>query len=285
MSDMVRIAYSGEPGAFAEDALIAFFGAEADRLAVGAFADVRDALLDGRAQFGVLPIENLVNGTVRETLDLVRDGALEIVGESVVPVNLVLAALPGVALGDITRVYSHAQALAQSEPFLRTRTWQLLSTYNTAGAGAAIRDRNERDAAAVLSPRAATLHGLVELASGIEKDPGNRTRFWVLRSTAGATESGAEISARNGAPRTTLLVGVRNEPGTLLAVLKRIAEAGVNMSKLESRPSQGGDWEYVFWMDLDAGAHDAALQGAMKELAAVTSELRILGSYPRGAAL
>ena len=161
MGENVRVAYSGEPGAFAEDALIAFFGAEAERLAVGSFADVRDALLDGRAQFGVLPIENLVNGTVRETLDLVRDGALEIVGESVVPVNLVLAALPGVALDDITRVYSHAQALAQSEPFLRTRNWQLLSTYNTAGAGAAIRDRNERDAAAVLSPRAATLHGLV----------------------------------------------------------------------------------------------------------------------------
>jgi chorismate mutase/prephenate dehydratase len=119
------------------------------------------------------------------------------------------------------------------------------------------------------------------LASGIEKDPGNRTRFWVLRSTG----SGAEIGARSGAPRTTLLVGVRNEPGTLLAVLQRIAAAGVNMSKLESRPSQGGDWEYVFWMDLDAGANDAALQGAMKELAAVTSELRILGSYPRGAAL
>ena len=126
MSGTARIAYSGEPGAFAEDALIAFFGAEAERLAVGSFADVRAALLDGRAQFGVLPIENLVNGTVRETLDLVRDGALEIVGESVVPVNLVLAALPGVALDDITRVYSHAQALAQSEPFLRTRTWQLL---------------------------------------------------------------------------------------------------------------------------------------------------------------
>jgi len=281
MRATVRIAYSGEPGAFAEDALIAFFGETAERLAVGSFADVRIALLDGRAQFGVLPIENLVNGTVRETLDLVRDGALEIVGESVVPVNLVLAALPGVALDDITRVYSHAQALAQSEPFLRTRAWQLLSTYNTAGAGAAIRDRNERDAAAVLSPRAATLHGLVELASGIEKDPGNRTRFWVLRSTA----SGAEIGARSGAPRTTLLVGVRNEPGTLLAVLQRIAAAGVNMSKLESRPSQGGDWEYVFWMDLDAGANDAALQRALKELAGVTSELRVLGSYPRGAAL
>ena len=281
MSGNVRVAYSGEPGAFAEDALIAFFGESATSLPVGSFGDVREALLDGRAEFGILPIENLVNGTVRETLDLVRDGALEIVGESVVPVNLVLAALPGVALDDITRVYSHAQALAQSEPFLRTRSWQLLSTYNTAGAGAAIRDRSERDAAAVLSPRAAKLHGLVELASGIERDPGNRTRFWVLRREGGTSAPGA----RAGAPRTTLLVGVRNEPGTLLAVLQKIAEAGVNMSKLESRPSQAGDWEYIFWMDLDAGVSDPALQGVLRALAAVTSELRILGSYQRGAAL
>jgi prephenate dehydratase len=281
MSGNVRVAYSGEPGAFAEDALIAFFGESATSLPVGSFGDVREALLDGRAEFGILPIENLVNGTVRETLDLVRDGALEIVGESVVPVNLVLAALPGVALDDITRVYSHAQALAQSEPFLRTRNWQLLSTYNTAGAGASIRERDERDAAAVLSPRAAKLHGLIELASGIERDPGNRTRFWVLR-TKGST---AELSARTGAPRTTLLVGVPNVPGALLAVLQNFAEAGVNMSKLESRPSQVGDWEYVFWMDLDAGATEPALLGVLRELEAVTSELRILGSYPRGAAL
>jgi prephenate dehydratase len=281
MSGNVRVAYSGEPGAFAEDALIAFFGESATSLPVGSFGEVREALLDGRAEFGILPIENLVNGTVRETLDLVRDGALEIVGESVVPVNLVLAALPGVTIDEVTRVYSHAQALAQSEPFLRTRNWQLLSTYNTAGAGASIRERDERDAAAVLSPRAAKLHGLIELASGIERDPGNRTCFWVLR-TKGST---AELSARTGAPRTTLLVGVPNVPGALLAVLQNFAEAGVNMSKLESRPSQVGDWEYVFWMDLDAGATEPALQGVLRELEAVTSELRILGSYPRGAAL
>ena len=281
MSGNVRVAYSGEPGAFAEDALIAFFGESATSLPVGSFGEVREALLDGRAHFGILPIENLVNGTVRETLDLVRDGALEIVGESVVPVNLVLAALPGVTIDEVTRVYSHAQALAQSEPFLRTRAWQLLSTYNTAGAGASIRERSERDAAAVLSPRAAKLYGLVELASGIERDPGNRTRFWVLR-TSGST---AELSARTGAPRTTLLVGVPNVPGALLAVLQNFAEAGVNMSKLESRPSQVGDWEYVFWIDLDAGVSEPALQGVLRELEAVTSELRILGSYPRGAAL
>jgi prephenate dehydratase len=149
------IAYAGEPGAFAEDALLSYFGAAAPSLSVSSFGDVRAAVLDGRAVYGVLPIENLINGTVRETLDLLRDGALEIVGEVVVPVSLVLAALPGVILEQVDRVYSHAQALAQAEEYLRSRPWALLTTYNTAGAGAMIRERGERDAAAVLSPRAA----------------------------------------------------------------------------------------------------------------------------------
>ena len=163
------IAYAGEPGAFAEDALLAYFGAAAPSLSVTSFGDVRAAVLDGRAISGVLPIENLINGTVRETLDLLRDGALEIVGEVVVPVSLVLAALPGVTLEQVERVYSHAQALAQAEEYLRSRPWALLTTYNTAGAGAMIRERGERDAAAVLSPRAAAIHGLERVLHHIEE--------------------------------------------------------------------------------------------------------------------
>ena len=131
------------------------------------FADVHAAVASGAAEIGVLPIENVVNGTVRETLDLLRDGALQIVGESVVPVHLVVAALPGVALADVRRIYSHAQALAQAEAFLKARDWTLLTTYNTAGAGAMIRERQERDAAALLSPRAAELPLLRYYANSI----------------------------------------------------------------------------------------------------------------------
>ena len=105
MSAALRVAYAGEPGAFAEDALIAYFGNGASTLPVGSFGAVRAAILDGGADAGVLPIENVVNGTVRETLDLLRDGALQIVGESVVPVHLVVAALPGVALAEIGRAH------------------------------------------------------------------------------------------------------------------------------------------------------------------------------------
>ncbi len=274
------IAYAGEPGAFAEDALLAYFGAAAPSLGVSSFGDVRGAVLGGRAIYGVLPIENLINGTVRETLDLLRDGALEIVGEVVVPVSLVLAALPGVILEQVDRVYSHAQALAQAEEFLRSRPWALLTTYNTAGAGAMIHERSERDAAAVLSPRAAVIHGLTPLTGPIEGVQGNRTRFWIVQRAGGPARH-----AEAGPARTTLLVGLRNEPGTLLAALAVIAKAGVNISKLESRPNRVGEWEYIFWLDLDGAADSPEIFGVMQGLADVTLERRILGSYPRGEAL
>lgn len=274
------IAYAGESGAFAEDALLSYFGAAARSLSVTSFGDVRAAVLDRRATYGVLPIENLINGTVRETLDLLRDGALEIVGEVVVPVSLVLAALPGVALEQVERVYSHAQALAQAEEFLRSRPWALLTTYNTAGAGAMIRERGERDAAAVLSPRAAAIHGLTPLTGPIEGVQGNRTRFWIVQRAGGPARH-----AEAGPARTTLLVGLRNEPGTLLAALAVIAKAGVNISKLESRPNRVGEWEYIFWLDLDGAADAPEILGVMQGLADVTLERRILGSYPRGEAL
>ena len=274
------IAYAGEPGAFAEDALLAYFGAAAPSLSVTSFGDVRAAVLDGRATYGVLPIENLINGTVRETLDLLRDGALEIVGEVVVPVSLVLAALPGVVLEHVDRVYSHAQALAQAEEYLRSRPWALLTTYNTAGAGAMIRERGERDAAAVLSPRAAAIHGLTPLTGPIEGVQGNRTRFWIVQR-AGVSATRVSTSPA----RTTVLLGLRNEPGTLLAALAVIANAGVNISKLESRPNRVGEWEYIFWLDLDGAADSPEILGVMQGLADVTLERGILGSYPRGEAL
>ena len=272
------VVYAGEPGAFAEDAVIAAFG-DVERTAVGSFRQVFEAAANGVAgAAGVIPIENVVNGTVRENYDLLLEHELEIVGEVVVPVRLCLAALPGQGIFEIERVYSHIQALGQAEAFLRTRPWQLLTTYNTAGAGKSIADRNERGAAAVLSPRAAGLFGLEVLAADIQDVADNRTRFLVV--AASGTPPPAFGTA--GPPRTTLALAVRNEPGTLLAVLEVFARHGLNMSKLESRPSRERAWEYVFWVDLDADAGAAETRAALDELGDVTTMLRVLGSYPRG---
>ena len=235
----------------------------------------------GRRERASCPIENVINGTVRENYDLLLEYDLVIRGEVVVPVSLCLAALPGERLDDIERVYSHIQALGQAETFLRSRSWQLLSTYNTAGAGKAIVDGAERGAAAVLSPRAARLFGLDILAEEIGDLPGNRTRFVVLGRPDGdlPTLTGAGV-AHGAAHRTTLVVAVRNEPGTLLAVLRVFAEHRLNMHKLESRPSRERAWEYVFWVDIDADTSDPATVRALQDLAPVTTMCRVLGSYP-----
>jgi prephenate dehydratase len=269
------IAYAGEPGAFAEDAVLAAFG-DVERTPLGSFRDVFAAVTAGDAAAGVVPIENVIHGTVRENYDLLLEFPLVIAGEVTAPVDLCLAALPGQRLEDIERVYSHIQALGQAEGFLRGRTWQLLSTYNTAGAGKAIAERAETGAAAVLSPRAARLFGLEVLADGIGDLPGNRTRFVVV-ARPDATIPPLRFK---GERRTTLVVAVRNEPGTLLAVLQVIAANGLNMRKLESRPSRERAWEYVFWIDLDADTASPATAAAIAALESVTTMLRVLGSYP-----
>jgi len=300
--DRPRVAFAGEHGAFAEDAVGAYFP-DAAPIAVPTFRDVFDVVergelaSDGGAvAAGVVPIENLVTGTVREVYDLLLDHTLAIAAEVVVPVRLCLAALRGERLERIERVYSHAQALGQAERFLRSRSWDLLTTYNTAGSGRLIAERKERGAAAVLSPRAAELFRLKVLAEDIQDEPANRTRFIVLSradpnaQAAGSAAVGPTAVASSGVPappdprmRTTLVFAVRNEPGSLHRALGVVAAAGVNMSKIESRPSRDAAWEYVFWVDLDADMRAAATRMAVAELQGMTTMLRVLGSYPVGA--
>jgi prephenate dehydratase len=270
------VAYAGEPGAFAEDAVIAAVGPAAERLPVGGFREVFEAVRDGRADAGVVPVENLVNGSVRETYDLLLEHELVIDAEVAVRVELCLAALPGTTLVDVERVYSHIQALGQAERFLRRGGWQLLTTYNTAGAGRFVLEQGDRSAAAVLSKRAAGVFGLDVLARSIQDVPDNRTKFLVL-----AREPGGSGLVVPGPSRTTIAFGVRNEPGTLLTALQVFAGRGINLSKLESRPSRSAAWEYVFWADLDGNQSDAACSAALGELRAVATMVRVFGSYGR----
>lgn len=275
------VVYAGEPGAFAEDAVLVMAG-DVERRALPGFRDVFEAVDRGDAAIGVIPIENLVNGTVRENYDLLLEFGVVIVGEVVVPVRLCLAALPGQGIDQIDRVYSHIQALGQAEAFLRTRPWTTLTTYNTAGAGKLIADRREAGAAAVLSPRAAARFGLEILADGIQSVPDNRTRFFVIsRPDQAGTMVVPHAAGSNR--RTTLAFWVRNEPGALLRALQAFAARGVNLSKLESRPSRTRAWEYVFLADIDADAAEPSCAAALDDLRAVSTMVRVLGSYDRAA--
>jgi prephenate dehydratase len=277
-----RVAFQGEPGAFSEEAVLSFF-ADAKPIPVPTWRAVFEAVQHGETEAGVAAIENSLAGTIRETYDLLGEFDLRIVGAVSVPIRLALLALPGETLNTIERVYSHAQALAQADEFLRTRPWQVLTTYNTAGAARMIAERAERGAAAVASPRVAGLYGLEVIASDIQTGTDNRTRFVVLSRAELPADS---VTGASSAPRpmmTTLVFAVRNVPGSLHRCLGVFAERGLNLSRLESRPTRAARWEYVFWVDLDADARESTAGAALDELRREAAMVRVLGSYPRPA--
>jgi prephenate dehydratase len=225
--DRLRVAFPGEPGAFAEEAILDYFG-DVEAVAVPSWRAAFEAVRDTTVDAGVVAIESSLAGSIRETYDLLNefyDDRIRIIGEVSVPVRLALLALPGQSIDWIERVYSHAQALAQADEFLRARDWQVLTTYNTAGAARMIADGRERRAGAIASPRVAQLYGLEVLADNVQSGDGNRTRFAILGREADARIATAGVVA--GPSKTTLVFAVRNVPGSLHRCLGAFAERGV----------------------------------------------------------
>ena len=282
----LRVAYTGEPGAFAEEAVLRFFPGP-DTVTRGSFREVFEAVRVGRAVAGVVPVESSLLGTIRENLDLLWSFDLPIAGEVSVPVRLALLGLPGERLETVERVYSIAAALAQADEFLRSRPWAIQTTYNTAGAAKQVAERGERGVAAVASARVAPIYGLEVLADDIQSGADNRTRFAVIARPGeeARVRAAAQQAAVAGPPRTTLVFAVRNVPGSLHRSLGAFATRGLNMSRLESRPwtERGSRWEYLFWVDLDADPADPACGDALAELARETEIVRILGTFPQAA--
>ena len=283
MTEAARVAFQGEPGAFSEEAVLAYFGEGVAASPVPTWRAVFEAVASGSAEAGVAAIESSLAGSIRETYDLLSefyDTGVRIFGEVSVPVRLALVALPGQSVDGIERVYSHAQALAQADEFLRRRDWQVLTTYNTAGAARMIADQQERGAAAIASPRVAGLYGLEILADNVQSGDDNRTRFAVLARDGSPFAAGG---SDEGPRKTTLVFAVRNVPGSLHRCLGAFATRGVNLSRLESRPARTARWEYVFWADVDADPADPTCAASLDDLRGEAEMVRILGVYPRAA--
>ena len=283
MSDP-RVGYTGEPGAFAEEAVLRFF-ASPSAVPQSSFRAVFEGVRDGTLDAGVVPVESSLLGTIRENLDLLWEFDLPIAGEVSVPVRLALLGLPGERLETVDRVYSISAALAQADAFLRSRPWTVQTTYNTAGAAKQVSERGERGAAAVASARVAPIYGLEVLADDIQSGSDNHTRFAVLARGGNEADvrAGAAPGAVAGPPRTSLVFAVRNVPGSLVRALAAFADRGLNLSRLESRPwtERGSRWEYLFWVDLDADPANPACAAALEALVEETEVVRILGTYPR----
>jgi len=266
----MRIAYQGELGAFSE-AAARLVHADAELIAYRSFEEVFGAVDAGPASYGVLPIENSIGGSIHRNYDLLVEHHLPIVAEVELPVVHHLLALPGVGLGDLRRVYSHPQGLAQCERFLRTLTGvEIIATYDTAGSAKLVADDRLLDAAAIASARAGEVFGLVPLASAIQDFDDNITRFLVI---------GRRPLDEAPADKTTIAFTVPNVPGALFKALSVFALRDVDLVKLESRPIPGRPWEYLFYAEVGSARDELRCARALAHLAEFAPMLRVLGTY------
>jgi prephenate dehydratase len=278
---MTRVAYQGEPGAFGEEAVVGWFGDAVTPVPVPTFSAVCAAVESGTTDAGVLPLENSLAGTVGDALDALANGSLRVIGEVLLPIRHQLLTVPGVGLDEVVRVSSHWQALAQCDRFLAGRQWQVIPAADTAGAARELAASGDRDAAAIASLAAAERYGLEVAAADIHDSNDNMTRFAVLVPAAASrlpTPAG-RLAPRNGGRETLITFETGHRPGDLVRALTVLADAAVNLSRIESRPSGAGPWQYRFLLQVGGDAEREPLRGALIGLEAHTRSMRVLGSF------
>lgn len=268
----LTVAFLGPLGTFSEEAATKQFGGLSSPVQCSSIDEVFRMVEAGKVHYGVVPVENSTEGAVGRTLDLLMSTSLNICGEIELPVHHNLIAMQA-DTSAIRTVYSHSQSLAQCHEWLNKNlpAAERVPVASNAEAARLAASTGDNSAAAIASRRAAELFGLNLLAESIEDDPKNTTRFLVLA---------AHDVARSGKDKTSLVIATKNQPGAIVALLAPLAQHKVSMTKLESRPSRIGMWEYVFFVDIEGHHEDAAVAAALAELRHKSSLLKVLGSYP-----
>lgn len=272
---MTKIGYLGPAGTFTQDAALIYGkGHDCSLIEHNSIQELIHAVAEGQVSKGVVPIENAMEGTVNLTVDmLIHEVELNIVGELVIPIEHCLMASKAVAIGDLTRILSHPQALAQCRRFLDSHVGDArrVVTESTAAAAVLVKESQE-PWCAIANHRAADIYGLHILKEGIQDHDGNSTRFVVISR---------EEAKMTGEDKTTLVFTVDHKPGGLFHALKIFADMNINLTKIESRPMRTLLGQYLFLVDFEGHRYEDKVKKALGQLHGQCKFFKILGSYPR----
>ncbi|NCW09320.1 MAG: prephenate dehydratase [Gammaproteobacteria bacterium] len=271
----LAVGYLGPIGTFTEVAALKHFGHAVDTRPLTTISEVFRDVDAGNLDYGVVPIENSTEGMVTHTLECFLDSPLVICGEVEMRIHQALMVKPGTDVSAVKTIFSHQQSLAQCRLWLDANCpdAERQTVSSNAEAARLVSESDPNDGyAAVAGERAAETYGLTLVAGSIEDRPDNTTRFLVI---------GKQTTEPSGRDKTSLIVSVKNEPGALYRLLEPFERHGIDMTRLESRPSHSGIWSYRFFIDFKGHVDDAPIQKFLDDIRAQSAELKILGSYPR----
>ena len=275
LEQQLTIAYLGPAGTYTESAAVKQFGRFAKTAAMPSIDEVFREVEAGGAHYGVVPVENSTEGMVNRTLDCFMGSALTICAEVEQPIHHALLMSAEADVADVEEILAHSQSLAQCRTWLDAHYPGVARTPVNSNAEAARLASERTDAAAIAGSLAAERYAMRILASNIEDQSDNTTRFLVI---------GNQVVGASGSDKTSILVSCRNEPGALYKVLEPFHRHGISLTRIETRPAKVGTWSYVFFIDFDGHQRDPAAEIALDEVRAVAMDVRSLGSYPQAVA-
>ncbi len=268
----VRVAYLGPEGTFTQAAAIKHFGHACVSIPMTAIDEVFREVAAGAVNYGVVPVENSTEGVINHTLDNFMESSVHICGEVELRIHHHLLVSDVTKTENITRIYSHAQSLAQCRKWLDAHYPKAERVAVSSNAEAAKRIQGEWNAAAIAGDMAAELYGLIKLNEKIEDLPDNSTRFLII---------GTQVVPVSGDDKTSVIVAVRNKPGALYNLLAPFHRNGIDLTRVETRPSRNGAWSYVFFIDFIGHVGEPKISSVLTEIVEQAADVRVLGSYPR----
>lgn len=266
------IAFQGERGAYSESAIHSFFGSSVQVKPCKTLSDVFKSVEKEESDYGMVPIENSIEGSINQTYDLFLTHDLKVCGETVIKIVHCLITNPQTELDSIKVIYSHPQALAQCRRFIENLGCEMIPTYDTAGSVKLLKEKQIMNAGAIASEGSAKIYEMRILMRGIEDNPNNFTRFFVLSK---------HDSQPSGEDKTSIIFSTRHMPGALYSALEEFAIRDINLTKIESRPTKQKPWEYNFYLDFEGHRSERKSQEALIGLKRKSVFLNILGSYPK----